>query len=148
MGAAVLISFIPFQSVLGRLWPTPNWAHNPVLTNAYSLPSPAAKVDKKLIVGGLLFGAGWGITGMCPGPALVSLASTAGPQVVAYLLGMVMGMASEHAVSDTLFPSPPAAAAAAPVPAAGSAAAKEAAQQQPSDLTVVLQQAGEKVKAT
>jgi len=32
-------------------------------------------IDKRLIVGGLLFGTGWGLAGFCPGPALVALSS-------------------------------------------------------------------------
>lgn len=38
---------------------------------AYSLP-PTAKVDRPLLLGAVLFGAGWGMAGYCPGPALVS----------------------------------------------------------------------------
>ena len=33
----------------------------------------ARHIDRRLIVGGLLFGIGWGIAGFCPGPALVAL---------------------------------------------------------------------------
>jgi uncharacterized protein len=49
-------------------------------------------IDAKLIAGGVLFGAGWGIAGFCPGPALVSLSSgmsDAAIFVVAMLAGMI-----------------------------------------------------------
>jgi uncharacterized protein len=49
-------------------------------------------IDAKLIAGGVLFGAGWGIAGFCPGPALVSLSSGmsgAAIFVVAMLAGMI-----------------------------------------------------------
>ena len=50
-------------------------------------------IDTRLILGGVLFGAGWGIGGFCPGPALVALGSgmgAAGIFVVAMLVGMVV----------------------------------------------------------
>ncbi|MCX7086202.1 MAG: YeeE/YedE thiosulfate transporter family protein [Methylococcales bacterium] len=34
-----------------------------------------AKIDAKLIIGSAVFGIGWGLSGLCPGPALVSLTS-------------------------------------------------------------------------
>ena len=34
-----------------------------------------SKVDAKLIIGSSIFGIGWGLSGLCPGPALVSLTS-------------------------------------------------------------------------
>jgi uncharacterized membrane protein YedE/YeeE len=37
--------------------------------------TPKAKIDKKLIIGSALFGIGWGLSGLCPGPALMSLTS-------------------------------------------------------------------------
>ena len=50
-------------------------------------------IDTRLIVGGVLFGIGWGIGGFCPGPALVALGSgmgAAGIFVAAMLVGMVV----------------------------------------------------------
>ena len=50
-------------------------------------------IDARLVLGGVLFGAGWGIGGFCPGPALVALGSgmaDAGVFVVAMLVGMVL----------------------------------------------------------
>ena len=38
------------------------------------LISNATEIDKKLIIGSILFGAGWGLVGLCPGPAISSLA--------------------------------------------------------------------------
>jgi len=36
---------------------------------------PKARIDAKLIFGSILFGLGWGLSGLCPGPALISLTS-------------------------------------------------------------------------
>lgn len=50
-------------------------------------------IDGRLVLGGVLFGAGWGIGGFCPGPALVALGSGMGEAavfVVAMLVGMVV----------------------------------------------------------
>ncbi len=46
-------------------------------------------IDGRLIVGGLLFGAGWGIGGFCPGPALVALGSGMGAAAV--FVGAMLG---------------------------------------------------------
>jgi uncharacterized membrane protein YedE/YeeE len=43
--------------------------------NGTEFKHPAARpIDKKLVVGAILFGVGWGIAGICPGPALVHVA--------------------------------------------------------------------------
>ena len=50
-------------------------------------------IDKRLVIGGALFGIGWGKAGFCPGPALVALGSgsaSAAVFVVAMLVGMVV----------------------------------------------------------
>ena len=48
-------------------------------------------IDRRLIVGGLLFGAGWGIGGFCPGPALVALGSGM-VEAAVFVAAMVVGM--------------------------------------------------------
>ena len=47
----------------------------PACERKFSIPTNKT-VDKKLITGGLLFGAGWGLAGLCPGPAIVSAAAS------------------------------------------------------------------------
>ncbi len=50
-------------------------------------------IDRKLILGSLLFGIGWGIAGICPGPALVMLMlDSGGLKVIVFLLAMMLGM--------------------------------------------------------
>lgn len=48
-------------------------------------------VDRKLILGASLFGLGWGIAGICPGPALASL-STLNLSLMGFVTAMVVGM--------------------------------------------------------
>ena len=51
----------------------------------------AGGIDAQLIAGAALFGLGWGLVGLCPGPALADLA-TLDPQVIAFVIAMVAGM--------------------------------------------------------
>lgn len=54
-------------------------------------PRPEPKLDHNLILGSLLFGAGWGLVGLCPGPALASL-TFGGWGGLLFLLAMAAGM--------------------------------------------------------
>ena len=59
---------------------------------AAAFPSPGIPaLDRKLIIGALLFGAGWGPVGLCPGPALASL-SYGGTGGAVFLIAMSIGM--------------------------------------------------------
>lgn len=53
---------------------------------------PDPTLDRKLALGAVLFGAGWGITGLCPGPAMASL-SWGGSGGALFFAAMVVGMA-------------------------------------------------------
>jgi uncharacterized protein len=48
-------------------------------------------IDRRLIVGATLFGVGWGLVGLCPGPAIENLA-TGSLRVLAFVAAMVAGM--------------------------------------------------------
>ena len=50
-------------------------------------------LDRRLVIGSLLFGAGWGVAGFCPGPALVALGMLE-PRAVTFVVAMVAGMAA------------------------------------------------------
>src|SRR5271163_4855474 len=63
---------------------------SPWLAPEFSLPK-RSDLDIKLIAGAAIFGAGWGLGGFCPGPALASLASGALP-VLVFVLAMALGM--------------------------------------------------------
>ena len=68
------------------------FTHNraPVLGGAFP-GKPEKRIGWPLITGALLFGAGWGLVGLCPGPALASLAYGGLPGLV-FLVAMIAGM--------------------------------------------------------
>ena len=51
----------------------------------------ATRIDARLVIGGLLFGIGWGIAGFCPGPALVAFGMGESKAVV-FVVAMLAGM--------------------------------------------------------
>ena len=52
-------------------------------------------VDLPLVAGAALFGIGWGLVGLCPGPALESLA-TLSPGIIVFVVAMAAGMVAHH----------------------------------------------------
>lgn len=64
----------------------------PLLVERFDWPSAKA-IDASLIVGAALFGVGWGLAGLCPGPAIADLVFN-GPRVVAFVVAMLCGMAA------------------------------------------------------
>jgi uncharacterized membrane protein YedE/YeeE len=62
----------------------------PVFASSFGLPDNK-DIDRRLLVGSGLFGIGWGLSGYCPGPALVSLTSGT-PQPWIFCSAMVVGM--------------------------------------------------------
>lgn len=62
-----------------------------LLGEPLNLPSNR-KIDLRLIAGSVLFGIGWGITGICPGPGLVLLGAGI-PEGVIYVASLLAGMA-------------------------------------------------------
>ena len=62
-----------------------------ILGEAMRLPT-ATQIDRRLVLGGLTFGVGWGLAGYCPGPALASLAQ-GGMKPLLFFIAMLVGMA-------------------------------------------------------
>lgn len=84
MGGAVL--------VMAAAWRVRARMDKPLFGEKFSLPD-RGDLDSRLLVGSALFGIGWGIAGLCPGPAIASLALSPGavlPFVAAMLAGMAM----------------------------------------------------------
>ena len=82
MGGAILVGVFAFAVARKRT--------TSVLGGAMQLPT-ARHIDRRLVLGSLLFGAGWGIAGFCPGPAIVSL-GTGEPKALVFVLAMLAGM--------------------------------------------------------
>jgi uncharacterized membrane protein YedE/YeeE len=82
MGGAIAVGFFAFAMAKKR---TLNF-----LGGALHLPQ-SNQIDKPLIIGAMLFGAGWGLAGFCPGPALVSVASGQ-IKAVLFVVLMLVGM--------------------------------------------------------
>jgi uncharacterized membrane protein YedE/YeeE len=63
MGGAIIPMAIAWRFTVGR---------KPVLADAFPAP-PEPKLGRNLVMGSTLFGMGWGLAGLCPGPAIASL---------------------------------------------------------------------------
>ena len=63
---------------------------SPLLAAKFAVPT-RTDLDARLIIGAAIFGAGWGLGGFCPGPALTSLASGALP-VIIFVVAMAAGI--------------------------------------------------------
>ena len=62
----------------------------PVFDVSFSMPSNKS-IDKKLLAGSVLFGMGWGLAGLCPGPAIAAL-GFGGTGIILFFVSMVVGM--------------------------------------------------------
>ena len=83
MGGAVLVGLSTFPFVSKR--------KKSVLGDALRLPTSTV-IDRRLVLGGLTFGVGWGLAGYCPGPALASILN-GGTKPIIFLGAMLVGMA-------------------------------------------------------
>jgi uncharacterized membrane protein YedE/YeeE len=82
MGGAVLVAGIGFRLARRR--------GQTVFGAPITLPGATA-IDRRLVLGSLVFGAGWGLAGFCPGPVLASL-GTGRVEPLLFCLAMVAGM--------------------------------------------------------
>ncbi len=82
MGGAIAVAFFAF-AYAKKL--TSNF-----FGGALQLPT-SGDIDARLLTGSLLFGAGWGLAGFCPGPGVVSIAAGE-PKAAVFVLAMIGGM--------------------------------------------------------
>jgi uncharacterized membrane protein YedE/YeeE len=82
MAGAILVALPAFRVAARR--------RQSLLGEPMRLPS-ATRIDRRLVLGSLAFGAGWGLAGFCPGPALASL-TTGAVQPLIFCAAMLAGM--------------------------------------------------------
>lgn len=81
MGGAIIPMAIAWRIAEGR---------KPALGGTFP-KAPEPTIGRKLVIGSVLFGAGWGLVGLCPGPALASI-TFGGIGGAVFLLAMLAGM--------------------------------------------------------
>jgi len=82
MGGAIMVGFFAFTVAKKRT--------TTFLGGVMRFPTNM-DIDRKLVLGSLMFGTGWGLAGFCPGPALVSMADGQ-PKALVFVLAMLVGM--------------------------------------------------------
>ena len=82
MGGAIAVGLFAFALAKKR--------STAFLGGAMQLPT-SKDIDRRLVLGGVTFGVGWGLAGFCPGPGLVSLAAGQ-PKAAVFVAAMVAGM--------------------------------------------------------
>jgi len=105
MAAALAVSGVGFWIARRR--------DRPMFATASLWPS-RKDIDAPLVTGAVLFGVGWGLVGLCPGPALENLTSLS-PKVAVFVIAMVAGMMLHDAWQRSRMRAPSAAPAAASV---------------------------------
>lgn len=83
MVGAVGVTFLGYRLVLRR--------PRPVLEPVFHLPR-RTRIDRAVIPGPAIFGVGWGLVGLCPGPAFTAL-GTGRPEAALFVAAMLAGMA-------------------------------------------------------
>lgn len=82
MGGAIAVGAVAFALARRR---TRSWTGGRI-----EIPTSTV-IDRRLLLGGMLFGTGWGIAGYCPGPAIVS-ASAGSAAALGFVASMLIGM--------------------------------------------------------
>lgn len=82
MAGAVATAFVGYRLVLRR--------ERPVLASRFELPTKR-HIDRPLMIGAAIFGIGWGLGGICPGPAFTLVASVS-PGILVFLPAMFAGI--------------------------------------------------------
>lgn len=91
MGGAIIPMAIAWQLTKGR---------RPVLGGEFDA-APDPVVDRRIVIGSVMFGIGWGLVGLCPGPAIASL-TFGGIGGGVFMIAMIAGMIVAPKLRDTL----------------------------------------------
>jgi uncharacterized protein len=84
MMGAILVTFFGFRMVLAR--------KAPLFGDGFHLPTQQG-IDARILLGSAIFGIGWGLAGICPGPAFTMLAAGSA-QGALFVSAMLIGMVS------------------------------------------------------
>ena len=90
MAGGLAVTIPAFQLILKR--------DRPLLESRFFLPT-SQDIDHRLIGGAILFGVGWGLAGLCPGPALTSLITLNG-SIWLFVVAMIGGMVFHRKVLE------------------------------------------------
>jgi len=90
MMGAVATAFAGFRFVLRQ--------PRPIFGDKFHLP-PMTELDSRIIVGPAIFGVGWGLAGLCPGPAFVALGYGTSASIL-FVIAMFCGMAIARALAN------------------------------------------------
>jgi len=82
MGGAVVVAFVAFRIAIRR---------GSSLSGGHLHLPVAQAIDARLVAGSLIFGVGWGLVGLCPGPAIVDVGYLDGHAAL-FVLSMAVGM--------------------------------------------------------
>jgi uncharacterized membrane protein YedE/YeeE len=92
LGGAVGVMFVAWRIAAGRA--------EPALGGSFP-PPPEPRLGRNLVLGSILFGMGWGLAGLCPGPAMASL-TWGGINGAVFLVAMLAGMLAAPTVRARL----------------------------------------------
>ena len=81
MGGALAVTMPAFRWVVKRPYP--------LFATGFALPT-RKDIEPRLVIGAALFGVGWGLAGLCPGPAVTALVTLALP-IFAFFVAMLAG---------------------------------------------------------
>ena len=90
--ASLALVMVGALAVMAVAWRLSGWRSAPLFAEKF--PGPAGHdLDPRLLGGAVLFGIGWGLVGLCPGPAISGLA-LGRVEVYVFVLAMLFGMAA------------------------------------------------------